>query len=139
MTSSGVSFMDGECPELQYFQALSFFVFCFHFQTDIIELALVSCICNIVDVTGLSMNILCMDDKLPRQRGFFTKSVGSLLPTLGFLGGLFSFCNFVIIFSLMQVNLNLMEENVNYTRYTTLKNDFLWFTLGHVTVMRISK
>ena len=28
---------------------------------------------------------------------------------------------------------------INYARYTTLKNHFLWFTLGHVTVMRISK
>ena len=28
---------------------------------------------------------------------------------------------------------------INYTRYTTLKNHFLWFTMGHMTVMRISK
>ena len=27
----------------------------------------------------------------------------------------------------------------NYDRCTTLKHDFLWFTLGHMTVMRISK
>ena len=36
------------------------------------------------------------------QRGFFTNSVGDLLPALGFLGGLYNFCNFVIIFSLMK-------------------------------------
>ena len=28
---------------------------------------------------------------------------------------------------------------INYARYTTLKNHFLWFMLGRVTVMRISK
>ena len=27
----------------------------------------------------------------------------------------------------------------NYARCTTLKKYFLWFTLGHMTVMRISK
>ena len=27
----------------------------------------------------------------------------------------------------------------NYVKYTTLKNHFLWFMLGHITVMRISK
>ena len=47
---------------------------------------------------GLSMNILCMGDKSPVQRGFFTNSMRDLLPALGFLGGLYNFCNFVIIF-----------------------------------------
>ena len=47
------------------------------------------------------MNILRMGNKSPVQRGFFTNSVGDLLPTLGFLGGLNNFCNFVILFSLM--------------------------------------
>ena len=47
------------------------------------------------------MNILRVDNKSPVQRGFFTNSVGDLLPTLGFLGGLNNFCNFVILFSLM--------------------------------------
>ena len=47
------------------------------------------------------MNVLCASDKLPMQRGFFINSTGDLLPTLGFLGGLYNFCNFVIIFSLM--------------------------------------
>ena len=27
----------------------------------------------------------------------------------------------------------------NYARYTTLKNYFLWFTFGRMTIMRISK
>ena len=47
------------------------------------------------------MNILHVDNKLPVQRGFFANSAGDLLPALGFLGGLYNFCNFVIIFSLM--------------------------------------
>ena len=50
---------------------------------------------------GLSMNILHVGDKFPVQRGFFTNSAGNLLPPVGFLGGLYDFCNFVIIFSLM--------------------------------------
>ena len=49
------------------------------------------------------MNILRVGDKLPMQspvqRGFFLNTVGNLLPTLGFLGKLYNFCNFV--FSLM--------------------------------------
>ena len=40
---------------------------------------------------GLSMNILHTGDKLPKQRGFF----------IGFLAGLYNFCNFGIMFSLM--------------------------------------
>ena len=47
------------------------------------------------------MKILNAGDKLLMQRGFFTDSMGHLLPALGFLGGLYNFCNFVIIFSLM--------------------------------------
>ena len=50
---------------------------------------------------GLSMNILDAGNKFPVQRGFFTNSTGNLLPVLGFLGGLYNFCNFVIMFSLM--------------------------------------
>ena len=49
----------------------------------------------------LLMNILHAGDKSPVQRGFLTNSMGDLLPALGFLGGLYNFCNFVIIFSLM--------------------------------------
>ena len=47
------------------------------------------------------MNILRAGDKLPVQRGFFRNNAGNLLPSLGLLGGLYNFCNFVIIFSLM--------------------------------------
>ena len=56
---------------------------------------------GVSSVAGLSMNILRASNKLLVQRGFFTNSAGDLLPTLGFLGGLYNFCNFVIIFSLM--------------------------------------
>ena len=86
---------------------------------------------------------------------------------LRFLDGLYNFCTFVIIFSLLLVtmicrrvtyftDLEMIEyyqktcscnskskktKNYlrNYSRYTTLKNNFLLFTLGHMTVMRISK
>ena len=105
--------------------------------------------------------------KSPVQRGFFRNSTGNLLPILGFLGELYNFCNFVIIFSLMYVmmickssdifyrfgndqilpkNVQLKQKStktknyvINNARYTKLKNHFLWFTLERVTVMRISK
>ena len=32
-----------------------------------------------------------------------------------------------------------LKTVINYARYTMLKNYFLWFTLEHVTVMKISK
>ena len=48
--------------------------------------------------TGLSMNILLVGDKSPVQRSFFKNSKGNLFPTLKFLGGLYTSCNFVIIF-----------------------------------------
>ena len=44
------------------------------------------------------MNILRAGNKSPLQKGFITNSSGDLLPSLG---GLFDFCNFVIMFSLM--------------------------------------
>ena len=47
--------------------------------------------------SGLSMNILCMDDISPVQRGFFNNSAGDLLPALSSLGELYNFYNFVII------------------------------------------
>ena len=53
--------------------------------------------------TGLSMNILHAGEKSPMQRGFLTNSAGDLFPALGFLGGLYNFYNFVIIFSLLYV------------------------------------
>ena len=52
-------------------------------------------------VPGLSMNILRAGDQSPVQRGFFKNRVGDLLPALRFLGGLYNFCNFAIIFSLL--------------------------------------
>ena len=52
-------------------------------------------------IAGLSMNILHVGIKSPVQRGFFTNGAGDLLPSLGFLGRLYNFCNFVIIFPLM--------------------------------------
>ena len=52
--------------------------------------------------TCLSINILHAGNKSPVQRGFFANSMGDLLPTLGFLGELYNFCNFVIIFSLIK-------------------------------------
>ena len=64
--------------------------------------------------SGLSMNILHAGDKSPIQRGFFTNSTGNLLPTLGFLGGLYNFCNFVIIFSLMQVTMICRSSDIFY-------------------------
>ena len=102
------------------------------------------------------MNILHVGNKSPVQRGFFTNSVDNLLPALGFLGGLYNFWNFVIIFYLMQVmvicrssdffyrfgNDRIPPKTCRWNRSlrklkTTLKNHFLWFTLGRVTVMRI--
>ena len=47
------------------------------------------------------MNILRTGNKLPMKRGFFKNSMGNLLPVLSFLGGLYNFCNFVIIFSVI--------------------------------------
>ena len=50
---------------------------------------------------GLSINILRVGDKSPVQRGFFENSAGDVLLALRFLGGLYNFCNFVIVFSLI--------------------------------------
>ena len=47
------------------------------------------------------MNILHAGDKSPMQQGFVTNSTGDLLPILDFLGGLYNFCNLVIMFSSM--------------------------------------
>ena len=44
------------------------------------------------------MNILHAGYKSPVQRDFFWNNAGDLLPALGFLGELYNFCNFVIIF-----------------------------------------
>ena len=53
------------------------------------------------NISGLSMNILRASSKSLVQRGLFTNSAGDLLSAPGFLGKLYNFCNFVIIFSLM--------------------------------------
>ena len=47
------------------------------------------------------MNNLHVSNKSPVQRSFYKNSMGDLLPALRFLGELYNFCNFVIIFSLM--------------------------------------
>ena len=46
---------------------------------------------------GLSNNILCAGNKSSVQQGFFTNSMGDLLPILDFLGGLYNFCKLVMI------------------------------------------
>ena len=51
--------------------------------------------------TGLSMNILRAGNESPVQIGFLKNNVGYLLPALRFLGGLYNFHYFVVIFSLM--------------------------------------
>ena len=110
---------------------------------------------------GRPMNILCMGYKSPVQRGFFTKSTSGLLPTLGFLGKLYNFCNFVIIFSLMCVTICRSKgiftdlEMIKYyqkmcgwnrslwklklrnklRQIQYVKNHFLWFTLGHIWLL----
>ena len=60
------------------------------------------------------MNILRLGDKSPVQRGFFTNSAGDLLPAQGFLGRLYNFCNFIIIFSLMQVRMICRSGDIFY-------------------------
>ena len=52
---------------------------------------------------GLSMNIFCAGNKLLLQRVFFKNSTGHLLLALRFLGGLYNFHHFLIIFSLLLV------------------------------------
>ena len=43
-----------------------------------------------------------------------TNSAGDLLPALGFLGGLYNFCNFVIIFSLIKVTMVCRSSDIFY-------------------------
>ena len=62
--------------------------------------------------SGLSTNILRTGNKSPVQRGFFKNRMGNLLPALRFLGGMYNFCNFVVIFFLMQVM--MMCRRVTY-------------------------
>ena len=51
------------------------------------------------------MNILHAGNKLLMQQGFFTVSVGDLLPSLEFLGRLYNFCNFcfLLVFDHFQI------------------------------------
>ena len=60
----------------------------------------------LIRLAGLSMNILYAGDKSPMQRGFFQNNAGDLLSAVRFLGGLYNFCNCVIIFSLLLYNIN---------------------------------
>ena len=60
----------------------------------------------LIRLKDLSMSILCAGDKSPMQRGFFKNNAGDLLPALRFLGGLYNFCNYVIIISLLLYNNN---------------------------------
>ena len=49
----------------------------------------------------LNEYFLHVGDKLPVQRGFFKNGAGDLLPALRFLGRVYNFYNFIIIFSLL--------------------------------------
>ena len=100
-------------------------------------------------MTGLSVNILGPSFTWPIQRGFFKNSMGDLLNTLKFLSGLYTFCNFVIIFSLMswwyveEQHIFQIQKWLNTTRkgaaeIRNLRKNFLWFMLGPMIVMGIS-
>ena len=54
-----------------------------------------------LQVTILSMIVLCAGEKSPMQKGFFKNNMDHLLPALRCLGGLYNFCYFVNILSLM--------------------------------------
>ena len=73
------------------------------------------------------MNILHAGDKLPMQSGFSKNSACSLLPALRFLGGLYNFCNFVIIFSLKSETIfgNFFKKIMKNAFYFTLKVPFV--------------
>ena len=60
------------------------------------------------------MNILHVGDKLAKQRGFLKNSMGNLLPALRFLDGLYNFCNFVIMFSVMKVTMICRSSDISY-------------------------
>ena len=70
---------------------------------NLYELKLMFSLKNVprIAITGFSMNILCTGDKLPLERGFFKNSTIDLLLALRFLGGLYNFCNFAIMVSLI--------------------------------------
>ena len=89
--------------------SVSLLFFCYQFYdyffvtTIILPISIVTAVTNtFINVSaGLLVNILCAGDKSPVQEGFFKNSTGNLLPALRFLGGLYNFCNFVIILSLL--------------------------------------
>ena len=58
---------------------------------------------HIAPMVKLNLKLQCYRpfNKYLAQRGFSKNRVGDLLPALRFLGGLYNFCNFVIIFSLI--------------------------------------
>ena len=47
------------------------------------------------------MNILHTGGKSPVQRSSFKNTVGGLLPTLKFVGGLYNFSNFITVFNVI--------------------------------------
>ena len=66
------------------------------------------------------MNILRAGDKSPMQKGLFKTGIVDLLPVLRFLGRLYNFLNFIIIFSLMQVTM-IRRRATHFTDSETIK------------------
>ena len=90
-------------------------------------------------MAGLSMNILCTGDKLPMQRGFFKNGMGNLLPALRFLGELYNFCHFVIIFSLLQYNNNSFIYSQMKIIYNNLSIKMIKKTMFYRDVKKVKK
>ena len=73
----------------------------------------------------------------PSKEVFFANSAGDLLHALEFLGGLYNFCNFVIIFSLMLVKMIFRSSILQVWKWsnTTKKrgwNSKSWKTQDYV-------
>ena len=66
------------------------------------------------------MNILRAGDKSPMEKGLFKTGIVDLLPVLRFLGRLYNFLNFVIVFSLMQVTM-ICRRATYFTDLETIK------------------
>ena len=75
-----------------------------------------------LSLSALSINILHPGYKSPMKRGFFKNSTGNLLTNHRFLVSLYDFCNFIIIFSLMQVTMIC----------TVRRNRFIFKKKGHI-------
>ena len=58
-----------------------------------------------VPKAALSMNILGIGDKLPKQRGFFKNNTDDLFTALSFMDGQYNFYNFIIIFPIIKVTM----------------------------------